>query len=69
VVSFLLGLDHVPVGKAVQSLGLEVVGKAQIEISGVEFLVDLGVEKLVYGCVHGASLLYEKLDLTDLREG
>ena len=48
VVPFLLGLDLVPVGKAVQLRVLVVVGKIQIQISGVKFFVYLGVNKFCY---------------------
>ena len=46
VVSLLLGLDLVPVGKAIQPLGLKVVGEIQIQVGGVELLVDLLVQQV-----------------------
>ena len=55
VIPFLLRLYPVPVLKAVQSGGGVVVGKVQIQIGGVELLIDLLVEQLRYVCVHDTS--------------
>jgi hypothetical protein len=52
VISFLLGLNHVPIGEAVQAFGFEVVGKLQIQIGRIEFLIDLVVQKLMNLFVH-----------------
>ena len=52
VVTLLLRLDHVPVGKAIESLGLEIVGELEIKVCRVKFLVDLLVQQLVYRLVH-----------------
>ena len=46
VIPLLLGLYLVPVGEAVQALVLKEGGELQIEIGGVELLVDLLVEQL-----------------------
>ena len=61
VVPLLLGLDLVPVGKAVQSPGLKVVGEVQIQISGVELLVHLLVQQLFHFCVQHMSFLHLKI--------
>ena len=55
VIPLLLRLYPVPVLKAVQSDGGVVVGKVQIQIGGVELLVDLLVEQLRYVSVHDTS--------------
>ena len=55
VIPFLLRLYPVPVLKAVQSDGGVVVGKVQIQIGGVELLVDLLVDQLRYVSVHDTS--------------
>ena len=53
VVPLLLGLDLVPVGEAVQAPGLIVVGEVQIQIGGVELLVNLLVQQLLdFGIQH-----------------
>ena len=58
VVPLLLGLDLIPVGKAVQSPGLVVIGKVQIQISRVKFLVHLLVQQLLhFGVQHHLILL------------
>ena len=61
VVPLLLGLNFVPVGKAVQSTGLKVVGEVQIQISGVELLVHLLVQQLFHFCVQHMSFLHLKI--------
>jgi len=65
VIPFLLRLYPVPVLKAVQSDGGVVVGKVQIQIGGVELLVDLLVEQLRYVSVHRAppSVLFSSCSL------
>ena len=45
VVPLLLSLNLVPVGEPVQAPGLEIVGEVQIQIGGVELLVDLLVQQ------------------------
>jgi len=55
VIPFLLRLYPVPVLKAVQSDSSVVVGKIQIQIGGVELLIDLLVEQLRYVSVHDTS--------------
>ena len=58
MIPFLLGLHLKVVGKAGQTNAFEVVCKVQIQISGVELLVDLLVEQVGYMGVHhsGTSL-------------
>ena len=48
VVALLLGLDHIPVGEAVQTAALEIVGHIKIEIGAVKLLVDLIVKQIGY---------------------
>ena len=57
MVALLLRLHAVPVFKAVETGGCVVVGKVQIEIGGVKLLIDLLVDELGNGCVHGGYLL------------
>ena len=45
VVAFLLRLHFVPMREALKSAALEIVGKVQIQISRVKFLVDLLVDE------------------------
>ena len=45
VIPFLLRLHLVPVGEAIQSLVLEIGGELQIQVSGVELLIDLLVQQ------------------------
>ena len=52
MIPFLLRLNHVPVGEAIKSLGFEIIRKLQIEICGVELLVDLLIQQLMYRFVH-----------------
>ena len=58
MIAFLLGLDLVPVGETVQTLVGEVAGEIEVEIGGIKFLVDLGVEQRGHSVVqHGENLL------------
>ena len=57
MVALLLRLHAVPVFKAVETGGRVVVGKVEIEIGGVKLLIDLLVDELGNGCVHGENLL------------
>jgi len=57
MVAFFLGLDLVPVGKALETLLLVVVGEGQIQIRRVQLLVDLIVQQFVHACVHEHLLL------------
>ena len=52
MVPFLLGLHLEIIRKAGQSSALKVVGKVQIQIGGIEFLVDLLIEQVGYMGVH-----------------
>ena len=57
MVELLLGLDVVPVGEALQALLLVVVGEGQVQVGGVQLLVDLVVKQFVHTLIHdGASL-------------
>ena len=58
VIPLLLGLDLVPVGKAVKALCRKVVGEVQIQVGGVKLLVDLLVQQAGDSFVqHGNGLL------------
>jgi hypothetical protein len=57
MVAFLLRLDLIPVGKTVKTRILEIIGKVQIKICRIKFLIDLLIEKLVYLCVHHDGFL------------
>ncbi len=46
MVPLLLGLNLVPVGKAIQTNLVIVQGKVQVQVGGIELLVDLIVEQL-----------------------
>ena len=52
VVELLLSLYHIPICKAVKTLLFEVVGKVQIKICRIKFLVYLLIEKLFYFLIH-----------------
>ena len=41
MISFLLSLNHIPVCKTVKPLSLEIVGKIQIKICRIKFLIYL----------------------------
>jgi hypothetical protein len=58
VIPFFLGLDHIPVRKTVQSFGLEIVGELQIQIGGIEFLIDLVVQKFMNLLIHSSLRLF-----------
>jgi hypothetical protein len=51
VVPLLLGLNLVPVGKAVQALLVVVNGEVQVQISGIKLLVHLLVQQLRNFCL------------------
>ena len=57
MVALLGGLDHVPVGVAVEALLLVVVRKGHVQVGAVQLGVDLLVEELVNLLVHGCSFL------------
>ena len=48
VIAFFLRLDLIPVRKSVQSFILIIISKIKIQISGIEFLVDLSIDQLFY---------------------
>ena len=52
VIPFLLSLDSVPVFKAIQPGSRIVIGKIQIQVCGVQLLVDLFIDEICYLVVH-----------------
>ena len=57
VIHLFLGLDFIPVGKAVQPLVIIKIGNVQVEIGGIEFLVDLLIQQLGNSLIHHRYLL------------
>ena len=52
VIALLLSLNLIPVGKAVKTCILEIVGEIKVKICGVKLLVDLLIQKITYFCIH-----------------
>ena len=58
MVLLLLGLDLVPVGKAVQPLGAVEVGHIQVQVGGVQLLIDLFVQQFGNLFIHDENTPY-----------